>query len=668
MSRNSRHRVSISIVKSLKVKTGLLIVLPQMKGRDFTVDDLTEAYRNDPGCLHQSKKAARQFVYRTMLRLIDSGDLTRVVVDGGWPQYRLTPQFFGRPQSFSAVFPSVPLAKAEAPAIPEVKIASPDPRQSLQERLNHHKLEMLTAMGETEEYDAICKEIPELRDQVQVLYNSSRDKCSKLLGKVKALESLLARGNRICAMKLRRWQSNCVEQAFSKFQHGDSHFLCLATPGAGKTAMAATLVNRLLTHNIIDLVLCFSPSIIVSSDFQDALKDHTGQRMDGSLGARGCSLTYQSMLRLDQAFWELFNTHRVLVIFDEIHHCAGDTIDNANAWGQTIIRNIQGRAAFTLALTGTPWRSDRIPIALASYCQDDKIHCDYIYGLAQAIKENVCRAPSITLIDNDRIQLKRGDKIDKFSSFAELLSNAHCSYQQLIDNDGLILYLLKQSVKKLTQIRRLHPTAGGLIVAASVDHAHKIASLLERHLGQRATIATYLEDDAHRIINTFRNDHQPWIISVGMISEGTNIPRLRVCCHLTRVKTELHFRQVLGRILRVGNDVPGDSYLYLPAEPNLVEYARRVAEEIPESAKIKRETMSEDDAEVTLSMLAANLIKLNDETEISFGHFPALIEVPDIDTPTPFSVSILAQSYDTTINMFGRFRQELLQLSHLYAR
>lgn len=469
-------------------------------------------------------------------------------------------------------------------------------------------------------------------------------------------------------MKLRQWQSRCVAQAFSKFQSGDSHFLCLATPGAGKTAMAATLASQLLTHNMIDLVLCFSPSIIVSSDFQDALETHTGQRMDGSLGARGCSLTYQSMLRLNQAFWELFNSHRILVIFDEIHHCAGDSINNANAWGQTIIRSIQGRAAYTLALTGTPWRSDRIPIALASYCQDDKIHCDYVYGLAQAINENVCRAPSITLIDNDRIQVKRGDKTEKYSSFAELLSKARCSYQQLIDNDELILYLLKQSAKKLTQVRKLHPDAGGLIVAASVDHAHKIASLLERQLGQRAAIATYLEDDAHRVIDIFRNDSQPWIISVGMISEGTNIPRLRVCCHLTRVKTELHFRQVLGRILRVSGDASGDSYLYLPAEPNLIDYARRVAEEIPESAKIKRETMSENDVEVTLSAPMTKLLELHDETEISFGHFSAPTETPEIATPPPLSVSILAQSYDTTINMFGRFRQELVQLSHLYAR
>ena len=43
----------------------------------------------------------------------------------------------------------------------------------------------------------------------------------------------------------------------------------------------------------------------------------------------------------------------------------------------------------------------------------------------------------------------------------------------------------------------------------------------------------------------FTDSDAPWIVSVGMISEGTNVPRLRVCCHLTRVKTELYFRQVL---------------------------------------------------------------------------------------------------------------------------
>lgn len=186
MSRNSRHEAPISIMKSLTVKSGLLSALSTLVDREFTVHGLTEAYLNDPACLHISKKAARQFVYRNMLRLIDNGELTRVVVDGGWPLYRLAPRFKALGEA-----PVVAVAPPAAPAKTMVKKDSP--RQSLQERLNRHKLEMLSAMGETEEYDAICSEMPELRDDVQPLYNQSRDKCSKLLGRVKALESLLAR-------------------------------------------------------------------------------------------------------------------------------------------------------------------------------------------------------------------------------------------------------------------------------------------------------------------------------------------------------------------------------------------------------------------------------------------------------------------------------------------
>lgn len=66
-----------------------------------------------------------------------------------------------------------------------------------------------------------------------------------------------------------------------------------------------------------------------------------------------------------------------------------------------------------------------------------------------------------------------------------------------------------------------------------------------------------------------------------MISEGTDIPRLQVCCHLSRITTELYFRQVLGRILRITEHCGANAWLYTFAEPQLVEFANRVAEEIP---------------------------------------------------------------------------------------
>jgi superfamily II DNA or RNA helicase len=66
-----------------------------------------------------------------------------------------------------------------------------------------------------------------------------------------------------------------------------------------------------------------------------------------------------------------------------------------------------------------------------------------------------------------------------------------------------------------------------------------------------AVVVTYRENEPTSIIQQFRYAQTKWIISVGMISEGTNIPRLQVCCHLTNIKTEMHFRQILGRILRM---------------------------------------------------------------------------------------------------------------------
>ncbi|MFA0811096.1 DEAD/DEAH box helicase, partial [Microbulbifer epialgicus] len=207
-------------------------------------------------------------------------------------------------------------------------------------------------------------------------------------------------------MKLRRWQSEAISQAYSQYSSGINHFMCLATPGAGKTIMAALLAKRLFDAGMIDMVMCFSPAIVVANDFQKELEAQTGKRLGGQLGDDGCSLTYQAMISLDTSFWQILENHRVFVIFDEIHHCAAMEEGNSNSWGETIYRYISGKSAYSLALTGTPWRSDNIPIVLADYCRESgRVHCDYRYGLGQAITDNVCREPSIIAIDNSSIQV-----------------------------------------------------------------------------------------------------------------------------------------------------------------------------------------------------------------------------------------------------------------------
>lgn len=61
-----------------------------------------------------------------------------------------------------------------------------------------------------------------------------------------------------------------------------------------------------------------------------------------------------------------------------------------------------------------------------------------------------------------------------------------------------------------------------------------------------------------------------------MVSEGTDIPRLQVCCHLSRVKTELYFRQVLGCILRISHAPNQEAWLFTLAEEKLSIFAHRI--------------------------------------------------------------------------------------------
>jgi superfamily II DNA or RNA helicase len=383
-------------------------------------------------------------------------------------------------------------------------------------------------------------------------------------------------------MKLRKWQTKCVDLAMDQYLRGNSHFLALATPGAGKTLMASELADQLLKNNLIDLIICFSPSSIVSQDFSQSLQLRINERFDGLLGAKGHSLTYQSLQYLDENFWQLFHRYRVFVIFDEIHHCAGSNIDNANAWGEQIILNIQDKAKYTLALTGTPWRSDAAPIVLSNYIHpSNKISCDYVYGLAEAIQDNVCRIPQIIAVDNNNISVVDDDETKTFTSFKCLLSQSIIPYQEIIENEKVIKYIISSAQKKLSSIRAKNSDAAGLIVASSVEHARQISTLMKACFNEDSVVVvTYRESEPTSIIQQFRHAKTKWIISVGMISEGTNIPRLQVCCHLTNIKTEMHFRQILGRILRMTNSKNQEAVMYMPAEPKLLEYAYRVKQDV----------------------------------------------------------------------------------------
>ncbi|WP_049756839.1 DEAD/DEAH box helicase [Marinobacter nauticus] len=406
-------------------------------------------------------------------------------------------------------------------------------------------------------------------------------------------------------MKLRAWQNECIAQALLSFEH-QAHFLCHATPAAGKTVMVASVAKALFERGKIDFVVCFSPSRAVSQSVSTTFSRILGKSFNGQIGAAGGSYTYQSMATLPKDLWRVLSDHRVLVVLDEIHHCSGSNSDDlalGNSWGRTILERIQGHASFTIALSGTPWRTDNTPIALARYTQPDgELHCDYEYGLQRAVLDGVCRAPNIVLTDNREIHLKSSELgLKTYSSIRDTIKQGHISYPDFLYRNEVIDHTLSEASKKLLEIREQVPAAAGLVVAATVAHAEQIADRLSA-LGERPVVVTCRTPEAHQIINNFRTSCDRWIISVGMISEGTDIPRLQVCCHLSRIRTELHFRQVLGRILRrqAGEPPEVGGWLYVLAESSLTEFARRINDDLPEQNVVsfspRSSKQNEDDA------------------------------------------------------------------------
>ena len=118
------------------------------------------------------------------------------------------------------------------------------------------------------------------------------------------------------------------------------------------------------------------------------------------------------------------------------------------------------------------------------------------------------------------------------------------------------------------------------MVAIDKEHADKLADRLARITGERPDIVHSDAADASARIARFSAGTAPWLVSVLMVSEGVDVPRLRVGVYATTARTELFFRQVIGRFIR-RTPVPKNqmSHVFLPSDPRLKRLATEIEEE-----------------------------------------------------------------------------------------
>jgi superfamily II DNA or RNA helicase len=138
--------------------------------------------------------------------------------------------------------------------------------------------------------------------------------------------------------------------------------------------------------------------------------------------------------------------------------------------------------------------------------------------------------------------------------------------------------VLRDGDARLSEVRAGgHADVGGLVIASDQEHARAIAARLASVSGEQPELVMSDEPDASRRIADFAASNRRWLVSVLMVSEGVDIPRLRVGVYATAARTELFFRQVVGRFIRA---TPGPrhqmSYLLMPADPRLKALAREI--------------------------------------------------------------------------------------------
>ncbi|WP_438467532.1 DEAD/DEAH box helicase [Marinomonas sp. PE14-40] len=387
------------------------------------------------------------------------------------------------------------------------------------------------------------------------------------------------------SLSLRAWQKNCLSKALEVYKSGQKNFMCVAAPGAGKTKFSASLAKKLLDTNCIDFILCFAPSVSIKSSIQETFSTILHDRFDGRLGSKGIAITYQGIQYTYQELAHVIKNYRVLIVSDEIHHCSSGLNSNSNQWGQLLASLKKEGDPLTLTLSGTPWRSDNTKIALQNYSDEpQELHTDFVYGLGEAIRDKVCRKPNLILLDNSSISIHENSEKHEFSNIRQAIEAEKLKYSELLIHQESLSQLMAYTHKELVKLRKKHPEAAGLVVASSINQANRISQFIITNFNESAIVVSYDQLDAHENIRHFQDSEINWIVSIGMVSEGTDIPRLQVCAYLSNVKTELYFRQVLGRILRINKNSDEPCAMIAFAEPKLIEYSERINQDLPEDS------------------------------------------------------------------------------------
>ncbi len=382
------------------------------------------------------------------------------------------------------------------------------------------------------------------------------------------------------AERLRAWQAEAVEQYL---RNGSRDFLAVATPGAGKTTFALRVATELLQAGVVRRIAVVAPTEHLKTQWADAAA-RVGVRLDpsfrnsqGSHGRDydGVALTYAQVAARPLLHRARTEAAPTLVVLDEVHH-GGDAL----SWGDAV-REAFEPATRRLAMTGTPFRSDTAAIPFVEYAPGRdgvrRSRADYTYGYSHALADGVVR-PVLFLSYSGQMRwrTRAGDEVAARLGGPLTKDVTAQAWRTALDPAGeWVPAVLAAADRRLTEVRRGVPDAGGLVIATDQAAARAYAAVLRRVTGEPPVVV--LSDDAgsSQRIEQFATGDQRWMVAVRMVSEGVDVPRLSVGVYATSAATPLYFAQAVGRFVRARRRGETAS-VFLPSVPVLLGLANQM--------------------------------------------------------------------------------------------
>lgn len=420
----------------------------------------------------------------------------------------------------------------------------------------------------------------------------------------------------------REWQMECLSrymQDVSRFreafsEQGQHRFCLYAGTGSGKTKVAGLLMAFLLNSKLVDQVVFVCPNRSIRRKAQKDLKHFFNVHLAGFNARKhrdgipraieGYILTYAHLMQDPTLHRRICTRVRTLVVFDEIHH-----LGDSNGWGDSA-KEAFDRIPFVVGLSGTPYRSDNVVIPFVTYSDQDesgllKFQADYTYSLGRAVSDGVCRDPQFIFHDG-RV------KIRLESDGPEI----HATFDSAV-NDTIKSLRLRGAVRYNAETRR------GMLAAAlercraegrkvivflggdtesdrtPTEDARELLPLELHDLGiqpHEYEVITGDDKEAQAKIEAFGASEKWILVSINMVSEGTDIPELSAAIFLTSITAKQTTVQRIGRVLRMQgeDDHFVNALIFMFGDPDFKALEEEIRTEISQEIRL-RKTKSESE-------------------------------------------------------------------------